>query len=96
VVLYKGNRLSVAIARLLVKIKFISLVNLILDKEVVKELIQEDCNPAEIANQLAPLLSDTPQRTQMLSDYEALAKSVGPAGASERTAKLVRKYLNTK
>jgi lipid-A-disaccharide synthase len=93
VVLYKGNRLSVAIARLLVKIKFISLVNLILDKEVVKELIQEDCNPAEIAAQLAPLLSDTPQRAHMLADYEALAKRVGPAGASERTAKLVQKYL---
>ncbi len=93
VVLYKGNRLSVAIARLLVNIKFISLVNLILDKQVVKELIQEDCNPAEIATQLGPLLSDTPQRAQMLSDYKALAKRVGPAGASERTAKLVQKYL---
>jgi lipid-A-disaccharide synthase len=93
VVLYKGNMLSVAIARLLVNIKFISLVNLILDKLVVKELIQEDCNPTEIAIQLAPLLSDTPQRAQMLSDYEALAKRVGPAGASERTAKLVHKYL---
>lgn len=93
VVLYKGNWLSVAIARLLVKIKFISLVNLILDKEVVKELIQEACNPAEIAAQLAPLLSDTSKRAHMLADYEVLAKRVGPAGASERTAKLVQNYL---
>jgi lipid-A-disaccharide synthase len=93
VVLYKGNRLSVAIARLLVNIKFISLVNLILDKQVVKELIQEDCNPTEIAAQLSPLLSNTQQRAQMLTDYEALVKRVGPAGASERTAKLVQKYL---
>ncbi|MFM6954909.1 MAG: lipid-A-disaccharide synthase [Sphingobacteriaceae bacterium] len=93
VVLYKGSKLSVAIARLLVKIKFISLVNLILDKEVVKELIQEDCNPAEIATQLGPLLTETPQRVQMLADYETLAERVGPEGASGRTAKLVQKYL---
>lgn len=93
VVLYKGSKLSVAIARLLVKIRFISLVNLIMDREVVKELIQERCNPAEIATYLTPLLSTTPQRAQLLSDYEVLAKRVGPAGASERTANLVQKYL---
>lgn len=93
VVLYRGSKISVAIARMLVKIKFISLVNLIMDREVVKELIQEDANPAQIATELQPLVQDSAKREQMLADYKMLADKVGEAGASERTARLIQKYL---
>ncbi len=93
VVLYKGNSISVAIARMLVKIKFISLVNLIMDEEVVKELIQEDCNPSKISEELDLVLHDALYRTKMLINYDELGEKVGDSGASARTAKLMIGYL---
>ena len=93
VVLYRGSKISVFIARLLVKIRFISLVNLILDREVVKELIQEACHPDRIALELQEIMNYSPSRNRMLQDYQELSERVGPAGASERTAALIQKYL---
>jgi len=92
VVVYKGGAISIAIARMLVKIKFISLVNLIMDKKVVTELIQEDCNPALLAATLNDIL-DGPVREQMTHDYEVLSIIMGDPGASFRTAELIIKYL---
>lgn len=88
VVVYKGGTISIAIARLLVKIKFISLVNLIMDKKVVTELIQEDCNTQKIVEELTQIAQGK-RREIMLKDYEDLATRMGTAGASERTAKLI-------
>jgi lipid-A-disaccharide synthase len=92
VVLYRGGAISVAIARLVVKIKFISLVNLIMDREVVKELIQEDCNTEKITTNLQAIVAGL-ARNQMLHNYEELATKMGTAGASERTAKLIVESL---
>lgn len=92
VVLYRGGAISVGIARLVIKIRFISLVNLIMDKQVVTELIQQDCNTEKIDATLQTLLSG-PVRTNLLNDYEELAKRMGKAGASERTAKLIVNFL---
>lgn len=91
VVVYKGGRISIAIARLLVKIKFISLVNLIVNKKVVIELIQEDCNPAKIYQELNLIVSGK-SREEMLSNYDALLNLMGTPGASEKTAALLVKY----
>ncbi|RZK42386.1 MAG: lipid-A-disaccharide synthase [Pedobacter sp.] len=88
VVVYKGGAISIAIGRLLIKIKFISLVNLIMDKRVVSELIQEDCNVDKISAVLAGL-TDGEERQNMLADYDELIVKMGNAGASERTAKLI-------
>lgn len=88
VVVYKGGTISIAIARLLVKIKFISLVNLIMDKKVVTELIQEDCNTQRITTELLAIVEGR-EREKMLQDYEDLALKMGTAGASMRTAKLI-------
>ena len=88
VVVYKGGRISIAIARMLVKIRFISLVNLIMDKKVVEELIQEDCNPKKLYSCLSPLLAGE-GRVLQLNDYEALAVKMGKPGASEKTAQLI-------
>lgn len=95
VVVYKGGTISIAIARLLVKIKFISLVNLIMNREVVKELIQEDCNTENIASNLKSVLSGG-QRTEMLTSYNDLAERMGNPGASGKTAKLIVSYLQEK
>lgn len=92
VVVYKGGAISIAIARMVVKIKFISLVNLIMAKEVVKELIQEDCNRDNIYKNLQGLISG-PERKTMLDDYNELAEIMGKPGASARTAGLILDYL---
>jgi len=93
VVCYKGNPVSYWIARRLVKVKYISLVNLILDRTSVTELIQNDLNPARIKNELEVLLHDTPERSRVLSDYTELRTKLGGTGASMRTAKALLKSL---
>jgi lipid-A-disaccharide synthase len=92
VVLYRGGAISVGIARLVIKIKFISLVNLIMDRKVVAELIQEDCNSAKITANLKAIVEGK-ERQEMLADYAELNAMMGEAGASERTAKLMVNYL---
>ena len=93
VVVYKGGAISIAIARLLVKIRFISLVNLIVDRKIVTELIQEDCSKEKVTSELKMIVSGE-EREQMLADYEDLHQLMGTAGASERTAKLIMEYLS--
>ena len=92
VVLYRGGSISVGIARLVIKIRFISLVNLIMDRKVVDELIQQDCNAQKITSTLRPILAGK-VRDEMLADYNELGDKMGTAGASERTAKLIVKFL---
>lgn len=92
VVLYRGGAISVGIARMVIKIRFISLVNLIMDRKVVTELIQEDCNSAKITTHLTAIVEGV-ERNKMLVDYDALNEIMGTAGASERTAKLIVNFL---
>jgi lipid-A-disaccharide synthase len=93
VVVYKGGKISITIARLLVKIRFISLVNLIVDREIVKELIQEDCNEVLLKKELNKIL-DGEGRKEMLDNYKELQERMGKPGASEKTANLIWQYLN--
>lgn len=92
VVVYKGGAISIAIARLLVKIRFISLVNLIVDRKIVTELIQEECNPQKVASELSQIVEGK-GREQMLEGYAHLHQLMGEAGASEKVAKLIVGYL---
>lgn len=96
VVVYKGNIITIGIARMLIKIKFISLVNLIMDRQVVKELIQEDCTSKNLTEELNNLLHNTHYRQQVLADYYALDKRMGAPGASAQTANLIVQYLKNK
>ncbi|HTE02067.1 MAG TPA: lipid-A-disaccharide synthase [Mucilaginibacter sp.] len=96
IVVYKGNPISITIARALVKIRFISLVNLIMDQAVVKELIQQDCNPPKINEELELILNNQAYRTQMLDNYKQLHDKMGKPGASEKTAGLIIKYTSQK
>ncbi|MDN3587123.1 lipid-A-disaccharide synthase [Pedobacter aquatilis] len=91
VVVYKGGTISIAIARMLVKIKFISLVNLIVDKKIVTELIQEDCNTQKVNEELSLIISGN-GRKEMLNNYDALLGLMGTPGASEKTAALIIEY----
>ena len=89
VVCYIAQPLSYAIARLLVKVKFISLVNLILDREAVSELIQGDLEPERLRKECAELLGDTPRRRKMMADYEELAGMLREGNASANAAAVV-------
>jgi lipid-A-disaccharide synthase len=88
VVCYKGNWASYQIAKRIITLKYISLVNLIMDKPVVSELIQEELNPMRIREELAKIL-ETGHRKKLLEDYEALEKLLGGTGAAEKTAKSI-------
>jgi lipid-A-disaccharide synthase len=93
VVCYKGSYLSYKIAKQLVKIKYISLVNLIMDRLVVKELIQRGLIPKNFFRELYILLNDANARQKMISDYAELESKLGGPGASARTAKLIGNML---
>jgi lipid-A-disaccharide synthase len=89
VVCYKSSRMSYLIARMLVKIKYISLVNLILGREVVRELIQTDCNSEQIMNELYLIQNDSKKRNKMLTDYNQLIELLGQNGSSRRVAEKI-------
>ena len=93
VVVYKGNSISIGIARMLVNIKYISLVNLVMDSDVVKELIQEDCSGEKISAEIDLMMKNQTYRTNMLQNYEKLALKMGHPGASARAAELMISYL---
>ncbi len=92
-VCYSGGALNVWIARRLVDIKFISLVNLIMDREVVRELIQQDLNVEELSTELERLMTNGPYRTSMLKDLGTLREVLGGPGASALVATEVWKSL---
>ncbi len=91
VVCYIGSPLSYLIARQLIKIKYISLVNLIMDREVVRELIQKECNPKAIREELNKLTEGGTKRGQMLDDYRKLKEILGGGGASKKIAQSLLK-----
>ena len=88
VVCYKPGWLTYHLMKRIISIKFISMVNLILDKEAVKELIESDLNESRIVSELK-LLFDETHRTRILEDYKLLAEKLGGTGASERVATLM-------
>ncbi len=95
VVCYKGSQISYQIARKLIKVKYISLVNLIMDREVVKELIQNECNPENIERELRAILPGSEERNAMLEDYKELKSILGGGGASALVAKGVLKTISS-
>lgn len=93
VVCYKGNVVSYWIARQLVKVKYISLVNLVMDKEVVRELIQDELNSDHLLTEMNKLSYDGPDRHQMLQQFALLREKLGGYGASDKAASLIISYL---
>lgn len=93
VVCYKGSRISYLLARQLIKVRFISLVNLIMDKEIVKELIQDDLNEKNLAAELKKILSG-PVRAQMMEEYRQLWEKLDEGDASRQAAEAIEQFLN--
>ncbi|MBV1922997.1 MAG: lipid-A-disaccharide synthase [Flavobacteriaceae bacterium] len=92
VVCYKGSRISYEIAKRVIKLKYISLVNLILDKEVVTELIQTEFNKKQLKKELSKIL-DEYNRAVLFLEYYDLEKKLGGKGASKKTASLIYKAI---
>ncbi|WP_298237814.1 lipid-A-disaccharide synthase [uncultured Algibacter sp.] len=88
VVCYKGSNISYQIAKRIITLKYISLVNLIMDKKVVTELIQNDFNTKQLKNELDIIL-DPYERTKFFINYYELEKKLGGKGASKKTARLI-------
>lgn len=94
VVCYKGGYLSYQIGKRLVKVKYISLVNLIMDKLVVKELIQNDLTKENLTNELRQLLTDETKIADMKKDYAVLKNLLGQGGdASAKAASSIISFL---
>lgn len=95
VVCYKGSAISYAIAKRLITIKYICLVNLIMDKPVVKELIQDELTPENIEKELHELLTNKNRQLQLQDDYAALKELLSAGGnASANAALCIRKFLS--
>ncbi|KEO74514.1 lipid-A-disaccharide synthase [Anditalea andensis] len=89
VVVYKTSWMSYAIARKLIKVTFISLVNLIAGKEVVKELIQDDMSVEKVSLELNTILTSTLRKAEIFDGYTEIKEKIGEKMASEETARLI-------
>jgi lipid-A-disaccharide synthase len=87
VVCFKGDFFSMLIAWMVIKVKYISLVNLIMEFEVIKELIQYDLKENNLLTELKAILPGGAKRAKILSDYKVLKDKLGPSGASGRIAR---------
>lgn len=89
VVCYKGNSISFWLATKLVKVKYISLVNLVMDKEVVKELIQDDLNESNLKNALEKIIYDGNYLHELKQNYSKLWSLLGNTKASDHAAEII-------
>ena len=92
VVCYKGSNISYQIAKRIITLAYISLVNLIMDREVVKELIQNDFTKKNLSAELKKILDEN-QRVKLFEAYYELEQKLGGKGASENTAKSIVAHL---
>ena len=96
VVCYKGNKISYLIAKRLIKVKYISLVNLIMDRLVVKELIQDDMNTQNLVQELKNLLHNQEYRNRITGDYDQLRQLLQQGGnASAKAAEEIVDYATS-
>ncbi|MDZ4716263.1 MAG: lipid-A-disaccharide synthase [Cytophagales bacterium] len=94
VCIYKAGWLEMKIGKAVVQVKFISLINLIAGKEVIRELIQEEASAGAISAELSRLSEDAGYREAMIHEYEKIYQLLNTGSASENTAALIVKYLN--
>jgi lipid-A-disaccharide synthase len=89
VLVYKVSWITYLAGRLLVKVKYLGMPNVLAGKEIVPEFIQHRARPRQIADAVAQLIDDAPRRQQMIREFDKIAAQLGGVGASERTAKVI-------
>lgn len=90
-----GSRLSHALFSHILKVPYVTLPNLIASERVIPEMLLHHCNPAEINTELVPLLSDTPQRSDMLNGYTVMRARLGSGHAAATAARRIFSRVNT-
>ncbi|MDC1395795.1 lipid-A-disaccharide synthase, partial [Bacteroidia bacterium] len=93
IVCYKASAITYAIAKRVIKLKYISLVNLILDRDCVTELIQGDFNPNNISSELNNIFNSAEKKNQIAYDYKELHRLIGESHPSQRVAQLIHNSL---
>lgn len=93
VVVYRTSSFSYRIAKMLIKVPFISLVNLVADREVVRELIQDDASENKTLNEIKRLVEDAAYRSSILRGYDDIIRILDTGSASQNTAKMMVDYL---
>ncbi|MFC2101327.1 lipid-A-disaccharide synthase, partial [Bacteroidota bacterium] len=93
IVCYRGSLFSYLLAKKFIKIQFISLVNLIMNRAIIRELIQKELNINNLKQELDRILFDESYRDKIISDYKLLKNELGGKGASNTTAELIMKYM---
>jgi lipid-A-disaccharide synthase len=96
VVAYRLSPLTYLIGRLLVKVPFFSLVNLVAGRKVVTELLQKDASPERISRELQRLLDDPEAYTTMKNELKLVSRQLGEPGASNRTAQLALELVDAR
>lgn len=96
VVCYKTSAFTYMLAKQFAKVKYISLVNLILDRSLVTELIQDDLNIVRLENELTMLLHDSEHRKSIFDGYSQMRSMLGSGGASERVAEIIYNAIKLK
>jgi lipid-A-disaccharide synthase len=89
IVVYRTSAISYRIAKNLIRVPYISLVNLIAGKEVVKELIQDDFSIENLKNELNRIFSNVVYKGEMLQGYDLIQERIGDSSASDITAELI-------
>lgn len=92
VVCYQTSAVSATIARMLIKVKYVSLVNLIANKAIVKELLQDDFTPHNLLDELKLIINNESHRKKILAGYDEVKSLMGNSGASAKTAELIISY----
>lgn len=93
IVVYKTSFITYTVVKWIIQVPYISLVNLIADKEVVKEMIQGDANPEKVSHELNELLNNALYRNNMLKNYDNIINILDTGSASQNTARLMTGYL---
>jgi lipid-A-disaccharide synthase len=96
VVCYKGSFFSYYLARMVVDVKYICLVNLVMDKEIVKELIQKELTKENLTHELKEILQNPVYRNKIFDGYRQLGEKLGGTGASGKVADLMIQYIGKK
>ncbi len=95
VVCYKTSNISYQIGKWVIKVPYISLVNLVAQNEVVKELIQDDLTIGNLSNELDKIINNQAFRNQQILDYKQVKESLGEVGASEKTGRRIVEILSS-
>ena len=94
VVCYKGSPMSYRIGKWLVRVPYISLVNLIMNRQVVPELIQDELTEDSLASELGKILVNESYRQEMMAGFRELKEKLGGTGASKRAAAIIHNFVS--